>query len=515
MNPNSLTDTRNANPLSTGAQDGGWRRIETADDGIGPTKGDPLPKTISRLPRPKILTQRKGIANSVPINLHRKGIGVTMYPENPTPAAYVGLGQPTSQGVGQYYYAPGEGNLTKNPAFRSGLILAEVGRGGGGPAMLDEVGGRDGQWSDTDLAVELGKDGYPRYDWDTNLARRPKTWRFRTKDRDVSMFPQRNQTSSPEAPSQFDIGNESLFYPLTSSVLGRGKKSKRRQAAKRAFKKMKPEEPPKKEDPPKTEDQVAKELAKKSEEAAGAKPEAKGAKVGDTVRWSDEEVKHNPKDPSVAQKRGKVVSEKDGMLMVDWGDGKPAPAEPQQVVPAEGGAPAEDQAPIPQGAPAQKKADIRQLAEQIYEALGDDAYLDLVNNWFAQSPKEQNDRLEEVIEKFPDVGPEDLKRAVSHLASGAGGWTAPQKESGYFPKKLPTDMTPQERLFRNVGGWTDNYQMFSDKDITPAIQKVLEAKPEGEGKYFDWQYEAPGKDGKGALVVVIRKQPWIEFQEAA
>jgi hypothetical protein len=214
MKLKSSPDTEGGNPLSPGDSTNGWTRVETEGDGIGPGKGDAIPKSVSKLPMPRILTQKKKYSNSTPINLHRKEISRSQYPEIANPSAYVGLGQPNSQGVGQYFYAPNEGNLGQNVATRAGLLLADGGRGGdGGGLVTGPVDSKD-QWSDSDMVVELGKDGYPRYDSDSNFARRPKTWRFRTKDKDVSMFPQKNQTSSPEAPSQFDIGNESLFYPI-------------------------------------------------------------------------------------------------------------------------------------------------------------------------------------------------------------------------------------------------------------------------------------------------------------
>ena len=79
---------------------------------MGSSRGEAIPKTISWLPRHKILTQRRRYANSTPINLHRKEIGRQEYPENANPAAFVGLGQPTSQGVGRCLaYAPMRRNL--------------------------------------------------------------------------------------------------------------------------------------------------------------------------------------------------------------------------------------------------------------------------------------------------------------------------------------------------------------------------------------------------------------------
>jgi hypothetical protein len=79
--------------------------------------------------------------------------------------------------------------------------------------------------------------------------------------------------------------------------------------------------------------------------------------------------------------------------------------------------------------------------------------------------------------------------------------------------KYPDDMLPQERLFRDVQGWEDDYQSYSGDDLKPAVMRVLEQKPEGEGKYFKWEYGRPDKkSGQEATLVIIRKSPWKEFQ---
>ena len=65
-----------------------------------------------------------------------------------------------------------------------------------------------------------GASGYPCPSPATRSSRpNPQTWRFRHKDKDVSALPQPNQTSSPEPPDIFDIGNESMFYPLAGSLV--------------------------------------------------------------------------------------------------------------------------------------------------------------------------------------------------------------------------------------------------------------------------------------------------------
>jgi hypothetical protein len=171
---------------------------------------------------------RKNLQRKTPTDLHRKEQWQQNFPENAFYPCYVGLNQPQSNGAGEYYYAPAEGNTNPGVPFSSSRIVtlkkitsgsAEPGRSATGDGVLHttETGSPD-QWNDSDLMVELGEDGYPRYDYDTNLARHPLTWRFPHNDKDVSMYPQENQTNMPQPPNAFDIGSESLVYPLQSGL---------------------------------------------------------------------------------------------------------------------------------------------------------------------------------------------------------------------------------------------------------------------------------------------------------
>jgi hypothetical protein len=217
--PQILNDSQNGNPLSTGSEDGGWKRVETEGNGIGPSRGEAVPKSVSNLPRPRILTQRKKFQNTTPINLHRKWITRQEWPEAGVYPVYDQMSNSWSQGAGQYYYAPNEGNLTKNEvAWSAGLVLAEVARDGGESAIPDDNYSDRELWSDSDLNVELGPDGYLPFPGDSNFERRPDRWRFPHRDKDVSMLPENNQTSSPQPPDIFDVGNESMFYPIQGAA---------------------------------------------------------------------------------------------------------------------------------------------------------------------------------------------------------------------------------------------------------------------------------------------------------
>ena len=436
--PQIFSDTQGSNPLATGGEDGGWKRVETAEDGIGPGKGDAIPKSVSRLPRPRILTQQKKLANSNPINLNRKEIGRTIYPENPNPSAYVGMGQPQSQGVGQYFYAPNEGNLTKNIAWRSGLILADGGLGGDSGTLVTGPVDSKGQWSDSDLNVELGEDGYPRYDSDSNFARRPKTWRFKHKDKDVSMIPQPNQTSSPEPPSQFDIGNESMFYPI------QGAKSRRKKAKERKAR-------------------GERDRIKKSKEAKAKAPKAEAPKA---------EAKTGANQFTMTQHH---VDEETGSGVVVVKDSATG-AEVLQYGMLQGN-------PVMKPTYDNSKDGKQWIAamETVLRNLGD-----VLPEWVTIDPNLPAPPSE-VTDRLGSLKPKNQPA---------------QEEPALKPGEIPKDMGEQEQLFRNVDWWVNEYDIQPGSSLNKEAIPILEKKPKGEGKYFKWDYGKIGETNDYVLTIV-------------
>ncbi len=599
MQPQILTDSQGNNPLSTGKEEGGWKRIETADDGIGPGRGEALPRAISKLPRPRILTQRKPGKNP-PIGIHRKEIGRQEYPEVANPPAYAGFGQPQSQGVGQYYYAPNEGNLTPSIAWRSGLLLADVGRGGGESAIYTGDSGSKGQWSDSDLAVELGEDGYPRYDSDSNFARRPRTWRFKTRDKDVSMLPQRNQISSPEPPDQFDVGNESLIYPLTGSFI-RGTRDVEINGVKYHYGKPKPigsydpgdpealmqvpvsdfdkdgkpsDEPlfdlrfwmienPKSPGKAVLNTSLAVEVY---EYPAGEEPFPKvppivpsdNAQAAGVIRRLPVEVlteaaeaigfeyqgaeskaeEHREAVTDLEKKMGElfppdkiaaIAAATEGMKKGDRDDylrslGRDLIHQAGAVLP---GATAEDVAKFLREALAKAKVE---APEEGFKApdfgsvpagdLGKYMFKDHRARYAKLPESEQNEVRKLAAESLGDASASgatetEIKEKLGEIVDAATA-KAPEEKRAEPPaggRKMPSDMEPQEKLFRDVEGWMDDYQTYAGDEIKPEVARVLEKKPEGEGKYFKWEYGKPS-EGQDATLVIIRKPAWKDFQAA-
>ena len=589
MDPQSLTDSNSSNPLSTGSSDGGWKRVDGEGEGLGPTKNDVIPKSLKGLPRPRILTQRKNGANKTPININRKFIKKESYPENPIYPVYTGMGQPRSQGVGQYYYAPGSGNLTKDSAFRSGLVLGRVGRSGGEGAMVSEVGGREEQGTDSDLMVELGPDGYARYDSDSNFTQRPKTWRFKKRDRDVSMFPQKNQTSSPEAPSQFDVGNESLFYPLQGALpkgyefgdpspvghyaqgdtevifqvpvwgIVDGKKdgpepifdlrfwlyeNKRSPgkvylnddlpiqmylypAGKAAF----PTEPEidyeknrvaskiRKNIPNEVMTKAAKEMGfeYQGEATKAERQENSVAKLPETLdaTWTPEKFEELEKKVKGlgSRKTDQYIGGVARDILKQLGGKLPdiqvediSRYLKERLVTREADAPRETKPGIPNF----KNVTIDTLGKymysdhrKLYEALGESEK--------AQVLKLAREELGDA--RGNKISKETIRETLGD-AIGAATVEIPKAQTGRGKKPMPTDLEPQERLFRNVSEWNDNYQVYTGSDISDEVKQVLSKKPEGSGKYFQWEYGEPS-EGQEATLVIVRKQPWEEFQSAA
>ena len=644
--PQILTDSQAGNPLSTGDQDGGWVRKETADDGIGPGKGDVIPKSIAGQPRPRaikelllkrkgnvkganeskaedpetlkpdlmpeprILTQRNEYANSTPINLHRKFNRSVSAPENPNPAAFVGLGMPNSQGVGQYFYAPGEGNLSKNIAARAGLLMrsGEFGRGGGGPAMVSEVLPGDPQASDSDLAVLLGPDGYLPFPGDSRFERKPDGLHQPPKhDKDVSL-------PSPTF-NVFDVGNESMFYPAAliqadgatewTEKVKQWMDPKRVQGWATRAKGMTPA----------AASAWVGQLSDKLVAPVDGKPSPYGrtkeevvkylrdAFTKDGVKLAEEGAtkKDEPKKP--AEEAPKATKEAAPKEAPTAKAPKEAPKEAAKEVPKEDTAEGRlDRLKIPKSAletwgekfksmdPAGVDKELKDYAKTIHRDTGktygdisDELIVTYLKTKLTEAgfkvpevPLDEDEEAEALEEptsanekkhharKVPDFNTVSEKRlgrymldddqekydALPHstqayileeakerlgnaaekgltirqvqlelntLLPGADTWRPPKKEKT-APAKLgkdglPEDMTEQERLFRGVSGWRDDYQGYTGDDITGAIQDVLKKKPEGNGKYFQWQY-SPAQNPKLSTLVVIRKQPWKDFQES-
>jgi hypothetical protein len=111
----------------------------------------------------------------------------------------------------------------------------------------------------------------------------------------------------------------------------------------------------------------------------------------------------------------------------------------------------------------------------------------------------------EIPDTDDDDDPEPIATPALHWA-GNQSTTEALDDDG-----IPLDMTEQERLFRDVRDWLDNYAAFSGHDmITSECAAVLSRKPKGKGRYFEWEYDPV--TGRAPVVVVVRKLAGREFQ---
>jgi len=438
------------------ASDGGWKTTYMKDSSEGIQRQDLIEENQREAIklRPRVVTKPKKLVNEMPGNIGRPETQLSEYTVRNRPERQPILFQPSSPSTKEFYYAPTDVSAAtvSNPL----------------PLPIDFPAEDKTNYGDSDFNLELGPDGYRNVEQDSNFSRKPKTWRFRTKDNDLSL-----RRRGENLPDLQDVGIKEMVYPLEGGlrpiVFGatprqrkQKKKINRRRDKKRKEKKAEP----------KTEQAVVEELAKKVEapEQEPAKPEP--ATENKPVKGTSFHMDVEEDDEAAGNGVVVVTDSQTGEQVLRYGisNGKPV-MEPTYDESVDG----------PQWIEAMATV-LRNLDDLLPKSVS-------TNQNLPQPPTEVTDKLK----NFKGPRQDSISRSGYR-----GNVLQDQALEGL-------NMLEQEKLFTTIRRWEgDSYVITGDR-IDAGTKQVLEDKPEGEGKYFSWTYVTPEESKKKAATDVEKE----------
>ncbi len=415
-----------------GESDAGWKTVYNKDSSEGVQRNDVLPEKehegIKLRPRPVTKPTKKPILeNQMPGNIGRPERELTQFTVRDRPERAPVLFEPSSPSTKEYFYAPNDLTGRRVAGFQESGDQLNL------PHEWPDESATN--YGDSDLNLEVGSDGYHNMEQDSNFSRKPKTWRFRTRDNDLGL----QQVRQESLPDLRDVGVSEMIYPLQSGlrpiVFGATpgqRKHKKKMNRKRS------------------------ERRKAAEEKPKAEPVA---------------------PPPAPQAAPDVFEEPEGFV-----EKTPTRTEMNRGL-KELDEHREAEREFYQG-------DQRENAKEV-EALEESLPPEQKKELDALSDEEKKSQLRILWKRSRDSGL--IKKGVAPGSSS--GYRGNIMEDPALAALDPA-MLDQEKVFTTIRKWEgDSYVIGADK-LDPGTQEILAEKPEGEGHYFRWNYVTPAESEK-------------------